>query len=78
VKDITSEPNTLEPGRRWIKSTLSLANGDCVEVAWLPDGRIGVRHSQDRAGPVRFTPSEWAAFIGGVENGEFAELSPPR
>jgi hypothetical protein len=57
---------------RWAKSSLSLANGDCVEVATLPDGQIGVRDSKDATGPVlRFTPSEWQAFIGGVRNGEF-------
>jgi hypothetical protein len=57
---------------RWVKSSLSFANGDCVEVASLPDGQIGVRDSKDAAGPVlRFTPSEWKAFVGGARNGEF-------
>jgi hypothetical protein len=57
---------------RWVKSSLSYANGDCVQVARLPDGRIGVRDSKNPAGPVlSFSPSEWAAFIGGVRNGEF-------
>jgi hypothetical protein len=56
----------------WIKSSLSFANGDCVEVASLPDGGIGVRHSKDREGAIlRFTPNEWHAFLGGVRNGEF-------
>jgi hypothetical protein len=32
-------------GARWLKSSFSFANGDCVEVAALPDGRIGVRDS---------------------------------
>jgi Domain of unknown function (DUF397) len=60
----------------WIKSSLSFANGDCVEVASLPDGGIGVRDSKDTAGPVlRFTSSEWTAFIGGVRQGEFDHLS---
>jgi hypothetical protein len=60
---------------RWVKSSLSYANGDCVEVASLPDGRIGVRDSKDTAGPVlRFTPAEWRAFIGGVQNGEFENI----
>jgi hypothetical protein len=57
---------------RWAKSSLSYANGDCVEVAAMPDGHIGVRDSKDAEGAVlRFTPSEWAAFVGGVRNGEF-------
>jgi hypothetical protein len=25
---------------RWVKSSLSFANGDCVQVARLPDGRV--------------------------------------
>ena len=57
----------------WMKSSLSFANGDCVEVAGLADGTIGVRDSKDSAGgPVlRFTSGEWQAFLGGVRNGEF-------
>jgi hypothetical protein len=56
----------------WIKSSLSFCNSNCVEVASLPDGRIGVRHSKDSEGPVlRFTSGEWHAFLGGVRNGEF-------
>ena len=59
-------------GSCWIKSSLSYANGNCVEVASLPDGEIGVRNSRDSTGPVlRFTCDEWHAFIGGVRNGEF-------
>jgi Domain of unknown function (DUF397) len=56
----------------WIKSSLSFSNSNCVEVASLPDGEIGVRDSKDSAGPVlRFTSGEWHAFIGGIQNGEF-------
>jgi hypothetical protein len=56
----------------WIKSSLSFSNGNCVEVASLPDDEIGVRDSKDSEGPVlRFTPDEWFAFLGGVRNGEF-------
>jgi hypothetical protein len=56
----------------WVKSSLSFSNSNCVEVANLPDGAIGVRHSKDTTGPVlRFTPGEWHAFLGGVRNGEF-------
>ena len=57
---------------KWVKSSLSFSNGNCVEVATLPGGGIGVRHSKDTEGPVlRFTPDEWHAFLGGVRNGEF-------
>lgn len=56
----------------WVTSSLSFSNGNCVEVANLPGGEVGVRHSKDRKGPVlRFTPGEWEAFLGGVRNGEF-------
>lgn len=59
-------------GLRWVKSSLSYSNGACAEVADLPDGRVGVRHSKDPSGPVlRFTPAEWHAFLGGARNGEF-------
>jgi Domain of unknown function (DUF397) len=59
-------------GSNWVKSSLSFANGNCVEVASLPDGGIGVRNSRDPEGAVlRFTPDEWHAFLGGARNGEF-------
>ncbi len=56
----------------WVKSSLSFSNGNCVEVANLPGGQIGVRNSRDSEGAVlRFTPDEWHAFLGGARNGEF-------
>jgi len=62
----------LSGSTTWIKSSLSYANGNCVEVAELPEGGVGVRNSRDREGPqLRFTPDEWDAFLGGVRNGEF-------
>ena len=45
---------------RWVKSSLSFSNGNCVEAANLPGGEIGVRDSRRPEGPVlRFTPGEW-------------------
>lgn len=61
-----------DSGSYWVKSSLSFSNGNCVEVANLPDGRIGVRNSRDSEGPMlRFTSDEWHAFLGGARNGEF-------
>ena len=66
-------------GPTWVKSSLSFANGNCVEVSDLPGGTVGVRNSRDREGPVlRFTPDEWRAFIGGVCKGEFDDFGRTR
>ncbi len=65
-------PGGPGPGPHWVKSSLSFANGNCVEVTGLPEGGVGVRNSRDPDGLVlRFTPGEWKAFLGGVRNGEF-------
>lgn len=65
-------PEGPDSGTYWVKSSLSFSNGNCVEVANLPGGRIGVRNSRDSEGPVlRFTSDEWHAFLGGARNGEF-------
>lgn len=67
-----SLPESTSSGSCWVKSSLSFSNGNCVEVASLADGEIGVRNSRDSAGAVlRFTPDEWNAFLGGVRKGEF-------
>jgi len=62
---------------QWRKSSLSTTNG-CVEVAFVGD-RIAVRDSKQQGrGPVlEFTATEWAAFLGGVRDGEF-DLSDRR
>jgi hypothetical protein len=57
---------------KWIRSTFSFSNGNCVEVAELPDGMIAIRDSKQPDGPVlKFTAAEWRAFIEGVQLGEF-------
>lgn len=61
---------------QWIKSSLSFANSNCVEVSMLADGQVVVRNSRfsDFQLPP-FTPAEWRAFLGGVRAGEF-DLEP--
>ena len=72
---LSSQRERPGSGSNWIKSSLSYACGNCVEVASLPDGGVGVRNSRDSEGLVlRFTPDEWHAFLGGVRNGEFDRL----
>lgn len=54
----------------WRKSSHSATNG-CVEVAFL-SGRVAVRDSKDRHGPVLvFLPHEWEAFVAGARDGQF-------
>jgi hypothetical protein len=65
-----------ETGLAWVKSSLSYAFGNCVEVASYPGGDVAVRNSRFPDGPVlRFTPAEWHAFLGGACLGEFDKYS---
>ncbi len=57
----------------WVKSSYSgPTGGNCVEVAFLADGDVAVRHSREPEGPALvFTRAEWNAFLGGARDGEF-------
>jgi hypothetical protein len=68
--DVVTKPSKFT---NWRKSTMSSAGDNCVEVAFATDGHVGVRDSKEQGlGPVlEFTPSEWDAFLDGVEKGEF-------
>ncbi|PXY16473.1 DUF397 domain-containing protein (plasmid) [Prauserella coralliicola] len=59
-------------GLAWRKSRRSQGDNDCVEVAKDPRGGRWLRDTKDRSRPAHyFTESEWSAFVGGVQDGEF-------
>jgi hypothetical protein len=57
----------------WRKSRYSEVDmSECVEVTELGDGAVAVRDSNNPTRPdLRFTASEWAAFVDGVRDGKF-------
>ena len=60
----------------WRKSSVSNPSGNCVELAELADGTVAVRNSREPQGPVLiYTRAEIAAFLEGVQRGEFDDLS---
>ena len=59
----------------WRKSTVSNFQGQCVELAVLDDGGVAVRNSRFPDGPrLTYTRAEIAAFVRGVQAGEFDDL----
>lgn len=65
-------------GARWRKSRRSNGQAQCVEVAFLDDGRVALRDSKDggRGPALVFTAGEWDAFAGGMADGEFVPPGP--
>lgn len=52
---------------RWIKSSYSGDQGDCVEVGLDVVGAVPVRDSKNRGGPMlAFSYPQWVAFVEGV------------
>ncbi|MGH3539328.1 MAG: DUF397 domain-containing protein [Pseudonocardiaceae bacterium] len=65
-------PAPLPRGVRWTKSSHSNPNGNCVELAQLPEGIIAVRNSRRPAGPaLLWARAEMAVFVRAVRDGEF-------
>ncbi|MER6825454.1 DUF397 domain-containing protein [Streptosporangium sp. NPDC000563] len=60
-------------GAAWRKATKSGPNGgDCLEVAPLSGGRVGLRDTEAlEQAPFVVSASVWDAFIDGAKKGEF-------
>ncbi|MBF6289783.1 DUF397 domain-containing protein [Nocardia cyriacigeorgica] len=57
---------------KWFKSSRSVGDSDCVEVAHLERDRVGVRDSKNPSGPALvFAPSAWDSFITQARSGVF-------
>ncbi|MEU2075539.1 DUF397 domain-containing protein [Streptomyces sp. NPDC013489] len=60
----------------WVKSQRSNHQGDCVELAALPDGSVAMRNSRDPRGPALvYTRAEIAAFVSGAKDDEFTSFT---
>ncbi|MFE3443337.1 DUF397 domain-containing protein [Nocardia sp. NPDC059180] len=56
----------------WFKSSYSSGGNECVEVAYLDGGKVGVRDSKNTYGPALiFSPAEWDSFLSGTRDGTF-------
>ncbi|MEU2087904.1 DUF397 domain-containing protein [Nocardia beijingensis] len=61
-------------GANWFKSSHSGGGQECVEVAHLAGGMVGVRDSKNPTGPALvFAPGEWDAFTAGVLGNTFTQ-----
>jgi hypothetical protein len=59
-------------GASWFKSSFSESNGQCVEIAYLNDGMVGLRDSKDPTGPaLTFAPAAWDTFLTATKDSEF-------
>ena len=64
------------PSVTWQKSRRSNPNGNCVELAKLPDSdSFAIRNSRDPQGPALiYTRAEIEAFLLGAADGDFDNL----
>ncbi|WP_308294813.1 DUF397 domain-containing protein [Streptomyces sp. JJ66] len=58
-------------GAAWRKSSYSNGQANCVEVAFLGEGRVALRDSKDlgTGAALVFTAGEWHTFTTGVTRG---------
>jgi Domain of unknown function (DUF397) len=64
---------TQHPVQPWRKAKASTNQGGCVEVGALQEGKIAVRDTKDRTGPVlQFDPGAWGRFTAAVKAGDLS------
>ncbi|RKN09624.1 DUF397 domain-containing protein [Streptomyces radicis] len=65
--------NPHSPGAlEWVKSSFSGNNGNCIEVAKLPDDGRAIRDSKDPYGAMlAVTANGWSSFVAAVQRDEF-------
>jgi hypothetical protein len=70
--------NTRSTDTSWVKASRSgPQGGECVELR-RRSGAVEVRDSKDPHGSVlRFTPSEFAAWLDGARHAQFDHLTHP-
>jgi hypothetical protein len=72
ASDITHEGGSAAPATAWRKSTKSIGNGACVEIAELSPEVTAIRDSKDKSGPQLHLPqASFRAFVSDVKAGGF-------
>ncbi|WP_405493979.1 DUF397 domain-containing protein [Nocardia sp. NBC_00511] len=62
--------NSAPSEANWFKSSYSGGQTDCVEVAWLAPGSVGIRDSKNPTGPtLTVSPAAWDTFTALVTSG---------
>lgn len=71
--ELSSELAAELENAEWRKARRSgSSGGDCIEVAPLSGGRVGIRDTETPGqAPYVVRRDVWAAFIDGAKNGEF-------
>jgi hypothetical protein len=65
----TMTDRTDECASPWRKSSFSGGGNQCVEVAGLRNGQVGVRDSKNRDGGIlRVSTTAWATFVTSVKD----------
>lgn len=63
-------------GVTWRKSRASNSQGNCVEMARLPDGHVAVRNSRHPDGPALiYTRGEVAALLDAAKHGDYDHIA---